>query len=173
MARQRTFSGSVWEETAGYCRAMRIGNQIFVSGTAPADDEGGTFAPGDAYAQTMRCFDIIQSALESLGADLRDVVRTRLYLTDMDQWSNIARAHHELFVDFPPVNTMVEVSRLANPDMLVEVEVEALREEKGALDYRPRPKSTILGRPIQPATYPPATTYPPTSTGELDEGCLD
>jgi len=65
MARQRTFSGSVWEETAGYCRAMRVGNQIFVSGTAPAAGDGGTFAPGDAYAQTMRCFDIIQEALEA------------------------------------------------------------------------------------------------------------
>jgi enamine deaminase RidA (YjgF/YER057c/UK114 family) len=173
MARQRTFSGSVWEETAGYCRAMRIGQQIFVSGTAPSDGEGGTFAPGDAYAQTRRCFDIIQEALESLGSDLQDVVRTRLYLTDMSQWDEIARAHHDLFVDHPPVNTMVEVSGLANPDMLVEVEVDALCEDDGPSDYRPKPKSTILGRPIQPAASPLMGTYPPTQSGELDEGCLD
>jgi isochorismate pyruvate lyase len=173
MARQRTFSGSIWEETAGYCRAMRVGNQIFVSGTAPADGAGGTFAPGDAYAQTMRCFDIIQEALESLGSDLSDVVRTRVYLTNMDCWEDIARAHHELFVDYPPVNTMVEVAGLANPDMLVEVEVEALCEEEPPSSYRPAPKSTILGRPIQPTTYPPVSTYPPTRTNELDEGCLD
>mgnify|MGYP006272839651 CR=1 FL=1 len=173
MVRQRTFSGSVWEETAGYCRAMRVGNQIFVSGTAPSDGAGGTFAPGDAYAQTMRCFDIIQEALESLGGTLSDIVRTRLYLTDMAQWEDIARAHYELFVDYPPVNTMVEISRLASPDMLVEVEVEALCEAKSPSDYRPGPKSNILGRPIQPTNYPPGSTYPPTRTGELDEGCLD
>lgn len=173
MPRQRTFSGSVWEETAGYCRALRVGNHIFVSGTAPSDGQGGTFAPGDAYAQTIRCFDIIQEALEAVGSDLSDVVRTRLYTTDMEQWDAIAQAHHEVFVNHPPANTMVEISRLANPDMLVEVEVEALSEEKEPLDYRPRLKSTILGRPIQSNSSPAAGSYPPTRTGELDEGCLD
>lgn len=173
MVRQRTFSGTVWEETAGYCRAMRVGNQIFVSGTAPTDDEGSTFAPGDAYAQTMRCFAIIQAALESLDSGLSDIVRTRIYITDMECWGEIARAHNELFVDFPPVNTMVGVASLANPDMLVEVEVEAMSEAEGITHFRPRPKSTVLGRPIQPSNYPPVNTYPPTSAGELDEGCLD
>jgi enamine deaminase RidA (YjgF/YER057c/UK114 family) len=173
MARQRTFSGTVWEATAGYCRAMRVGHQIFVSGTAPSDDEGGTFAPGDAYAQTMRCFDIIQTALEALGGDLRDVIRTRIFITDMEVWEDIAKAHHELFAEHPPVNTMVEVARLVNPDMLVEVEVEAICAEEADSVYRPRLKSHILGRPVQPSRYSPANSYPPTNTGELDEGCLD
>ncbi len=173
MTRQRTFTGTVWEETAGYCRAMRVGNQIFVSGTAPADGEDGTFAPDDAYAQTIRCFEIIQEALEALGSGLSDIVRTRLYVTDMGRWEEIARAHHELFVDYPPVNTMIEVAGLANPDMLVEVEVEALCEDEGRFEYRSRPKSTILGRPIQPSAYPPGSPYPPNASRELDEGCLD
>lgn len=127
--RQRVYSGSPWEEKAGYCRAMRIGNQIFVAGTAPSDGQGGTFAPGDAYAQTRRCFEIIQAALEELGSDLSDVVRTRLFVTDMSRWEEFAQAHQELFADHPPVNTMVEIPKLINPDMLVEVEVEALVEE--------------------------------------------
>jgi enamine deaminase RidA (YjgF/YER057c/UK114 family) len=127
--RQRVFTGSPWEEKAGYCRAMRIGNQIFVAGTAPSDGEGGTFAPGDAYAQTKRCFEIIQKALQDLGADLPDIVRTRLFVTDMSRWEEFAKAHQELFADFPPVNTMVEIPGLINPDMLVEVEVEALIDD--------------------------------------------
>jgi isochorismate pyruvate lyase len=173
MARQRTFSGTVWEETAGYCRAIRVGNQIFVSGTAPSDGEGDTFAPNNAYAQTMRCFDIIQAALEALGSDLTDIVRTRLYITNMENWPDIARAHNELFAEYPPVNTMVAISGLANPDMLVEVEVEAICEDQETDPYRPRPKSNILGRPIAPRSYPSISSYPPPIGGELDEGCLD
>lgn len=76
MERERIFTGSPWEEKVSYCRAMRVGDQIFVAGTAPADDQGGTFAPGDAYAQTRRCFEIIEAALQALGGQLSDVVRT-------------------------------------------------------------------------------------------------
>lgn len=126
ISRQRVSSGSQWEAIAGYARAMRVGNQIFVSGTAPVDDQGHTYAPDDAYAQTKRCFAIIQTALQRLGGDLEDVVRTRLYVTDMSRWEDIARAHHELFVGHPPVNTMVEIKGLIEPDMLVEVEVDAV-----------------------------------------------
>ncbi|MGF1519509.1 MAG: RidA family protein, partial [Nodosilinea sp.] len=128
MARQRAFSGTHWEEQVGYCRAMRVGQQIFVSGTSPSDGQGGTFAPGDAYAQTQRCFEIIQQALADLGADLSDVVRTRIYVTDMSRWQEVAQAHQERFADHPPCNTMVEIPALINPDMLVEIEVEALCE---------------------------------------------
>ncbi|PSN14416.1 hypothetical protein C7293_11735 [filamentous cyanobacterium CCT1] len=180
MARQRAFSGTPWEEKVGYCRALRVGQQIFVSGTAPSDGEGNTFAPGDAYAQTHRCFAIIQQALQKLGANLSDVVRTRVYITDMNHWPEVARAHHELFVEHPPVNTTVEIPALMNPDMLVEVEVEALCEEtppqkplaarsQSQSQDRPRshPQGMILGRPIQPATLPPVTA------SDLDEGCLD
>jgi enamine deaminase RidA (YjgF/YER057c/UK114 family) len=172
MVRQRAFSGTPWEERVGYCRALRVGQQIFVSGTAPSDGQGGTFAPGDAYAQTQRCFDIIQEALEELGADLEDVVRTRIYLTDMDRWEEVAQAHQERFADHPPVNTTVGTPSLINPDMLVEIEVEALCDDGAPLPAI-RPQRTILGRPIQPASYPPMSTYPTTRAQDLDEGCLD
>ena len=182
MVRQRAFSGTPWEDKVGYCRALRVGQQIFVSGTAPSHGEGGTFAPGDAYAQTHRCFEIIQQALQELGANLSDVVRTRVYVTDMNHWPEVARAHHELFAEHPPVNTTVEIPALMNPDMLVEVEVEALCEEtlpqnlptarvqsqsQGRPQSQSRSQSMILGRPIQPATLPPITA------SDLDEGCLD
>lgn len=123
---QRVSSGSHWESAVGYCRALRAGNFIFVSGTAPSDGQGGTYAPGDAYAQTRRCFEIIQSALQELGADLSHVVRTRLYVTDISCWADIARAHQELFGQHPPASTLVEIKALINPDMLVEVEVDAI-----------------------------------------------
>lgn len=167
MTRQRTFSNTPWEDKVGYCRAMRIGQQIFVSGTAPSDGLGGTFAPGDAYAQTQRCFEIIQQALTELGSDLSDVVRTRIYLTDMAHWEQMARAHRELFADHPPVNTTVETPGLMHPDMLVEIEVEAVCEDAPPPAPLPRSVGTVLGRPIQPATFPPVTA------SDLDEGCLD
>ncbi|WP_263970685.1 RidA family protein [Leptolyngbya sp. KIOST-1] len=182
MARQRAFSGTPWEEKVGYCRALRVGQQIFVSGTAPSDGEGGTFAPGDAYAQTHRCFAIIQHALQELGADLSDTVRTRIYVTDMGRWEEVAQAHHELFADCPPVNTTVEIPALMNPDMLVEVEIEALcdapspqnpqatrsqHQPREQFQGQPQSRAMILGRPIQPATLPPVTA------SDLDEGCLD
>lgn len=177
MVRQRHFSGTIWEDQVGYCRALRIGPQIWVSGTSPSDGEGGTFAPGDVYAQTIRCFELIQQALEAVGADLSDVVRTRIYVTNMDCWEDIARAHYELFADHPPVNTTVEIPRLINPDMLVEIEVEAFCDEAAPpapLTIPPKTTGrTILGRPIQAANYPPMSTYPPTTAQELDEGCLD
>jgi len=165
MARQRAFSGTPWEEQVGYCRALRVGQQVFVSGTSPSDGQGGTFAPGNAYAQTQRCFEIIQQALVELGADLSDVVRTRIYVTDMSRWEEVARAHQERFADHPPCNTMVEISALINPDMLVEIEVEALCEATPAPPSRPQ--GVVFGRPIQPTAFPPMTGT------DLDEGCLD
>jgi enamine deaminase RidA (YjgF/YER057c/UK114 family) len=176
MAPQRTFSGTPWEATVGYCRALRVGPQVFVSGTAPSDGQGGTFAPGDAYAQTQRCFDLIEPALAELGAKLSDIVRTRIYVTDMGQWEAIAKAHHERFADHPPVSTMVEIAGLIHPDMVVEIEVDAYCESTPP-PPDPTPvalaRRTILGRPIQPADYPSASTYPPTTAQDLDEGCLD
>ncbi|PPS45915.1 RidA family protein [Chroococcidiopsis sp. TS-821] len=126
MQRQRTSSGTTWETKAGYCRAIRVGNQIYVSGTAPVDEQGGVFAPNDAYAQTKRCLEIIQKALQNLGADLHDVVRTRVYVTDIKRWAEFAQAHQEYFGEHPPANTMVEIQALVDPAMLVEVEVEAV-----------------------------------------------
>lgn len=126
---QRVSSGSQWEAKVGYCRALRVGAQIFISGTAPSDGKGGTFAPGDAYAQTKRCFEIMQTALQDLGADLSDIVRTRMYITDFAHWEDFARAHQELFGEYPPASCMVAVAGLINPDMLIEVEADAIAPE--------------------------------------------
>ncbi len=129
MSVERVFSGAPWEKTVGYCRALRVGAQVFVSGTAPVAEGGGVFAPGDAYAQTKRCFEIAFAAMAKLGAEPRHVVRTRLYVTDISRWADYGRAHGELFGDHPPTTAMVEVSALIDPAMLVEVEVEAVVAE--------------------------------------------
>ncbi|MBP5976957.1 RidA family protein [Brasilonema sp. CT11] len=122
----RTFSGTSWESQVGYCRAIRVANHIYVSGTAPVDEAGGVFAPGDAYAQTKRCFEIIQKALQDLGADVSHVVRTRMFVTDISRWAEFGQAHQEFFIEFPPASTMVEVKSLINPAMLIEIEVDAV-----------------------------------------------
>lgn len=122
----RTFSGASWESKVGYCRAVRVGDHIYVSGTAPVDGAGGVFAPGDAYAQAKRCFEIIQSALQDLGANCSCVVRTRMFVTDISRWSDFGRAHQEFFAENPPATTMVEVKSLIDPAMLIEVEADAI-----------------------------------------------
>ncbi|MDA2939319.1 RidA family protein, partial [Acidobacteria bacterium AH-259-A15] len=109
----------------GYCRAIKAGKHVYVTGTAPIDDHGKTFAPGNAYAQTRRCFEIIEKALKELGAKRSHVVRTRIFVTDISRWEEYGRAHQEFFKDHPPATTMVEVNSLINPDMLVEIEAEA------------------------------------------------
>ena len=126
MAFQRTFSGAPWESKVGYCRAIRAGDHIYVTGTAPVDEQGGAFAPGDAYAQTKRCLEIIQRALQDLGADLDCVVRTRIFVTDISRWQDYGRAHGEFFSEHPPATTMVEVRSLIDPEMLVEIEADAV-----------------------------------------------
>lgn len=122
---QRTFSGSPWEAAVGYCRALRVGECVYVSGTAPLGEDGKTYAPGDAYAQARRCFDIVETALGELGAALRHVVRTRMYVTDAAHADAVGRAHRERFENHPPVATLVVIQGLIRPDMLVEVEVDA------------------------------------------------
>lgn len=121
----RTFSGAPRESKVGYCRAIRAGDHIYVTGTAPVDDEGGVLAPGDAYAQARRCFEIIERALQDLGADLTSVVRTRMFVTDITRWAEFGRAHREFFAENPPATTMVEVNSLIDPAMLIEVEADA------------------------------------------------
>lgn len=123
---ERVFSGAPWEERVGYCRALRAGGRIFVTGTAPVAEGGGVHAPGDAYEQARRCLEIIADALTELGAGLEDVVRTRMFVTDIDRWEEIGRAHGEAFREHPPTTTMVEVSRLIDPGMLVEIEADAV-----------------------------------------------
>ena len=123
---QRTYSGAPWENKVGYCRALRAGDHIYVTGTAPVDEEGGCYAPGNAYEQAKRCLEIIQVALQDLGADLNCVVRTRMFVTDISRWEQYGRAHAEFFATNPPATTMVEVKSLIDPNMLVEIEVDTL-----------------------------------------------
>jgi enamine deaminase RidA (YjgF/YER057c/UK114 family) len=126
MTFQRTFSGAPWESKVGYCRAIRAGDHIYVTGTAPVAEGGGVHAPGDAYAQTRRCIEIIRKALQELDADLSDVVRTRMFVTDISRWAEHGRAHGECFAAHPPATTMVEVKSLIDPAMLIEIEADAV-----------------------------------------------
>lgn len=126
MNRRRVFSGVSFESQVGYCRAIQVGNHIYISGTAPITPEGTTYAPGDAYAQTHYCLEKIQKALQDLGADCQNVVRTRMYVTDISCSAEYGKAHQKFFGEFPPASTMVEVRALIAPEMLVEIEVEAI-----------------------------------------------
>ncbi len=130
MTFQRVYSGAPWEKEVGYCRALRAGDHIYVTGTAAVADGGGVFAPGDAYAQTRRCLEIIQRALRELDAEMSDVVRTRMFVTDIRQWQAFGRAHGEFFANHPPATTLVEVRSLIHPDMLIEIEADAVCEAK-------------------------------------------
>ena len=126
---QRTFSGAKWEGEVGYCRAIRAGGHIYVTGTAPVADDGSVFAPDDAYAQTRRCFEIIDKALRQFDASAGNIVRTRMFVTDIARWREFGRAHREYCGGHPPATTMVEVKALIDPDMLIEIEVDAVCED--------------------------------------------
>jgi len=119
-------SGAPWEPLVGYSRAVRVGNFIAVSGCAAVDDDGELVGEGDAYAQTVRCIEVISAALREAGADLQHVVRTRIFVTDIDRWEDVARAHRQAFGASPPATSMVEVSKLIDPRMLVEIEANAI-----------------------------------------------
>ena len=118
-------AGSKWEPIIGYSRAVKIGNSVHVSGTAPSGPDGKVVGPGDPYAQTKRCLEIIEGALAQAGAKMSDVYRTRMYLTDVSQWEAVGRAHGESFGTVRPATTIVEVSKLIDPEMLVEIEADA------------------------------------------------
>jgi enamine deaminase RidA (YjgF/YER057c/UK114 family) len=126
MDRQHVSSGAPWEATVGYCRATRVGRHIAVSGTTAVDEHGQPVAPGDAYAQTVHALHIIEQALRDLGAGVNDVVRTRMFVTDIGAWEAIGRAHGEFFHDNRPAAMMVQVAALIDPALVVEIEVDAI-----------------------------------------------
>ncbi|MFQ6012030.1 MAG: RidA family protein [Thermoplasmata archaeon] len=128
MKRKRITTDTPWEGRVGYSRALRVGPHVYVSGTTATDPGGQVTGRGDPYAQTIQAIRNIKGALEAAGARLRDVVRTRIYVTDIDAWEEIGRAHGEAFGAVRPAATMVEVRRLVDPDMLVEIEAEAILE---------------------------------------------
>ncbi len=122
-------TGTKWEKLASYCRARKVGPHIYTAGTTSVDDDGNVVGVNDMAVQFNRCIDRIETALQYFGASLNDVVRTRVYLTRMDMFEDYAREHGQRFEGIEPVNTMVEVSALVHPDMLVEVEVDAYVSE--------------------------------------------
>ncbi len=126
ISRRQISSGAPWEARVGYTRAVRVGSSVFVSGTTAVGEDGALVSPGDAYGQARRCLEIIGRALDEAGAGFDDVVRTRVYLTDIADWDSVARAHAEVFADIRPASTMLEVARLIDPAMRVEIEADAV-----------------------------------------------
>jgi enamine deaminase RidA (YjgF/YER057c/UK114 family) len=125
MARQNISTGGPWEGKIGYSRAVRVGSSVQVSGST-AMTPSGLVGKDDPYAQTIQTFKTIEAALKQAGASLTDVVRTRIFMANIDQWQEVGRAHGEIFANIRPATTMVEVKRLIDPDMLVEIEADAI-----------------------------------------------
>lgn len=129
MSRKLISSGGPWESVVGYSRAVRTGNHVFVAGTTSAEPDGAIFGGNDGYLQARRCFEIVERALVEAGAAMRHVVRTRMFVTDISRWEEFGKAHGEFFHDARPAATMVQVSQLIDPLILIEIEVDAVIDD--------------------------------------------
>lgn len=128
---QRVYTGAPWEKTVAYCRARRVGDHIFVAGTTAVDEEGKVVCPGDMYGQAAYVFKKIEGALQKCGAEMRHVVRTRMFITDMKRFGEMARAHGEALSGIDPAATCVEVTALVDAQLLIEIEVDAIVSSSG------------------------------------------